>query len=76
MLELLEELRAELGLALIFISHDLGVVATVADYVLVLQRGAVVEEGPVGAVLSRSEHEYTRRLLEAAPRLPRASAAQ
>jgi peptide/nickel transport system ATP-binding protein len=73
-LELLEELRAELGLALLFISHDLGVVAAVADHVLVLHGGAVVEQGAVGSVLAGSEHEYTRRLLEAAPRLPRASA--
>ncbi len=74
-LELLEELRTELGLALVFISHDLGVVAAVADYVLVLHGGVVVEEGPVASVLTQSAHEYTQRLLAAAPRLPRASAA-
>jgi peptide/nickel transport system ATP-binding protein len=68
-LELLAELRAELGLALLFISHDLGVVATVADTVLVLEAGRVCEEGPVGAILADPEHPYTQRLIEAAPRL-------
>jgi peptide/nickel transport system ATP-binding protein len=68
-LELLAELRAELGLALLFISHDLGVVATVADTVLVLEAGRVCEEGPVGAILADPQHPYTQRLIEAAPRL-------
>ena len=69
-LELLAELREELGLALLFISHDLGVVASIADWVLVLDRGTVCEEGPLEQVLSAPKHEYTRRLLEAAPALP------
>jgi peptide/nickel transport system ATP-binding protein len=70
-LELLAELRAELRLALLFISHDLGVVASVADRVLVLEEGVVREQGPVWALLGRPEHEYTRGLVSAAPRLPR-----
>jgi peptide/nickel transport system ATP-binding protein len=69
-LELLSELRAELGLALLFISHDLGVVASVADRVLVLEHGLVREEGAMTAVLRNPTHEYTMRLLAAAPRLP------
>ena len=69
-LELLAELRAELGLSLLFISHDLGVVASVADRVLVLEQGVVCEEGPVAELLARPSHEYTRRLVAAAPRLP------
>ena len=69
-LELLQELRTELGLALLFISHDLGVVATVADRVLVLERGHTREAGPTERVLRAPEDAYTRRLLEAAPRLP------
>ena len=68
-LELLAELRAELGLALLFISHDLGVVASVADRVLVLERGEVCEQGRVEQVLASPQNDYTRRLLEAAPRL-------
>jgi peptide/nickel transport system ATP-binding protein len=72
-LELLAELRAELGLALLFISHDLGVVASVAHSVLVLERGLVREQGPISQVLTNPQHEYTRRLLAAAPRLPHAA---
>jgi peptide/nickel transport system ATP-binding protein len=71
-LEVLGELRAELGLALVFVSHDLGVVAAIADRVVVLEQGSVREEAPVGALLAGASHEYTRRLLEAAPRLPEA----
>jgi peptide/nickel transport system ATP-binding protein len=68
-LDVLSELRAELGLAVLFISHDLGVVASVADRVLVLERGAVCEQGRVDDVLTRPRSEYTRRLLAAAPRI-------
>ncbi len=62
-------LRRELGLALLFITHDLGVVAAIADRVLVLEHGQVREQGPVRDVLDRPSDEYTRRLLEAAPRI-------
>jgi peptide/nickel transport system ATP-binding protein len=72
-LELLATLRAELGLALLFISHDLGVVASVADRVLVLERGRVREQGRVSTLLAHPTHEYTQRLVGAAPRLPQAS---
>ena len=74
MLELLAELRADLGLSLLFITHDLGVVAAVADQVLVLERGHVREQGPVTDVIERPQDDYTRRLIEAAPRLPEAAA--
>jgi peptide/nickel transport system ATP-binding protein len=68
-LDVLSELRGELGLAVLFISHDLGVVASVADRVLVLERGAVCEQGRVDDVLARPQSDYTRRLLAAAPRI-------
>jgi peptide/nickel transport system ATP-binding protein len=68
-LELLAELRAELGLALLLITHDLGVVASVADRVVVLENGLVCEQGPVLPLLSHPEHEYTQRLVAAAPTL-------
>jgi peptide/nickel transport system ATP-binding protein len=74
-LELLAELRADLGLALLFITHDLGVVATVADRVLVLESGLVCEQGPVVDVIEHPQNDYTRRLIEAAPRLPEARVA-
>jgi peptide/nickel transport system ATP-binding protein len=70
-LELLQELRAELGLSLLFISHDLAVVGAVADDVLVLEGGRVRETGSTAQVLSSPQDDYTRRLLEAAPSLTR-----
>jgi oligopeptide/dipeptide ABC transporter ATP-binding protein len=70
-LELLEKLRRELGLGLLFITHDLGVVAQVADRVAVLYAGRVVEEGPVNEVLGAPRHPYTQGLLAASPRLER-----
>ncbi|BAP41586.1 ABC transporter ATP-binding protein [Pseudomonas sp. StFLB209] len=69
-LQLLAELKAELGLACLFISHDLGVIEQVSDRVLVLQGGHVVEQGPVAQVLRQPRHAYTRALLDAVPELP------
>ncbi|MDQ3866608.1 MAG: ABC transporter ATP-binding protein [Actinomycetota bacterium] len=69
-LELLAELRAELELALLFITHDLGIVAAIGDRVLVLDEGVVRESGTVESLLRRPQHEYTRTLVAAAPRLP------
>ncbi len=68
-LELLGELRRELALSMLFITHDLGVVTSISDRVLVLQHGRVCEEGPVAMLLDRPHEEYTRRLIAAAPRL-------
>jgi peptide/nickel transport system ATP-binding protein len=68
-LDLLRDLRKELGLAIVFITHDLGVVATVADRVLVLQHGVICEEDDTRVVLSNPRHEYTKALLAAAPSL-------
>lgn len=68
-LDLLSELQASLGTALLFISHDLGVVQHIADRVLVFHRGRVVEQGPVGEVFSRPVNEYTKTLLSAVPRI-------
>jgi peptide/nickel transport system ATP-binding protein len=68
-LELLQELQRELGLSMLFITHNLGVVACVADSVLVMDQGSLVESGPVAQVLEHPQHEYTRRLLSAAPTL-------
>ncbi|MGB2887675.1 MAG: ABC transporter ATP-binding protein [Candidatus Acidiferrales bacterium] len=70
-LELLVELRRELNLALLFITHDLGVVGQVADRLAVMYAGRVVEEGPTAEVLRRPRHPYTEGLLRAAPRLKR-----
>jgi peptide/nickel transport system ATP-binding protein len=70
-LDLVAELRKELRLAVLFIAHDLGVVATVADRALVLERGVVREHGRVDVLLTRPSTDYTRMLVGAAPRLPR-----
>jgi peptide/nickel transport system ATP-binding protein len=74
-LELLAELRSELSLSMLFISHDLGVVASVSERVLVLSHGEVCEQGPVRTLLEHPTHDYTKRLLAAAPRLPDADSA-
>jgi peptide/nickel transport system ATP-binding protein len=68
-LELLQELQTELRLSMLFITHNLGVVACVADSVLVMDRGALCETGRVSDVLAAPTNEYTRRLLTAAPSL-------
>lgn len=64
-LELLERLRRERGLALLFIGHDLDVVARLADQLCVLERGRVVEQGPTDAVMANPQAGYTQRLLAA-----------
>ena len=69
-LALLAELKAELNLACLFISHDLGVVEQVSDQVLVMQGGRVVEQGSAAQVLRQPRHAYTRALLDAVPHLP------
>jgi peptide/nickel transport system ATP-binding protein len=68
-LELLQDLRSELHLSMLFITHNLGVVACIADSVLVMDRGTVCEEGAVDDVLNTPRHDYTRRLITAAPSL-------
>jgi peptide/nickel transport system ATP-binding protein len=70
-LELLQKLRRELGLGLLFITHDLGVVAQVADRIAVMYAGRIVEEGPAKEVLGSPRHPYTQGLLAASPRLER-----
>ena len=70
-LRLLQQLRKELGLGLLFITHDLGVVAQVADRVAVLYAGRIVEAGSVKEVLGAPKHPYTQGLLAASPRLER-----
>ncbi|MDI2097817.1 dipeptide ABC transporter ATP-binding protein [Ruicaihuangia caeni] len=69
-LELLERLRDERRLSMVFISHDLAVVSRLADHVLVMRDGRAVEQGTAREVLRHPEHPFTRELLDAAPRLP------
>jgi len=70
-LDLLDQLRRELKLGLLFITHDLGVVAQVADRVAVMYAGRVVEEGLACEVLQKPSHPYTRGLMAASPTLER-----
>ena len=74
-LDLLAELQAESGTALLFISHDLGVVHHLADRVVVMKGGRVVESGDVAAVFAAPRHSYTQALLAAVPTLAPAAAA-
>ena len=67
-LELLKTLNRERGLAIILVSHDLGVVADTCSRVLVMRRGEVVEEGPVDDIVCRPRHPYTKLLIESQPR--------
>ncbi|MFC5067512.1 ABC transporter ATP-binding protein [Flaviflagellibacter deserti] len=67
-LALLKKLQDELGMALLFITHDLGIVRKLADRVCVMTRGKIVESGPVARVFSDPAHAYTKHLLAAEPR--------
>ena len=66
-LELLDELREEMGLSLLFITHDLRVAATVCENILIMSKGEVVEQGTTAAVFENPSHPYTKSLLAAIP---------
>jgi peptide/nickel transport system permease protein len=68
-LDLLDQLRRERGLALLLITHDFGVVAQVCDRVAVMKNGEIVEQGDTAAVLRDPQHDYTRRLIACVPEL-------
>ena len=68
-LELLRELRDSRGMAILFVSHDLAVIAELCDRVAVMRAGEVIEQGRTADVIASPRHEYTRELLAAVPRL-------
>ena len=68
-LELVRSLQTDIGMSVLFITHDMGVVAEVADRVVVMLNGDMVEQGPVEQIFAAPEHPYTRKLLGAVPRL-------
>ena len=68
-LNLLRQLQRELGVSYLFITHNIGVVEYLADFVAVMNRGRIEEAGAVDAVLQRPRADYTRALLSAVPRI-------
>jgi glutathione transport system ATP-binding protein len=68
-LHIIKDLQKELEMAVIFITHDMGVVAEMADDVVVMWKGKKVEEGPVGRIFDAPQHPYTQTLLSAVPKL-------
>lgn len=66
-LKLLDELKTRMNMAMLFITHDFGVVADIADDVVVMFRGEIVESGPVEQVLNYAQHPYTKALLDCVP---------
>ena len=69
-LNLLVDLRSQLGMSYLFVSHDLQVVRLLCDHVIVMKDGLIVEQGPTQSVMYHPEHEYTKALLNAAPKPP------
>jgi peptide/nickel transport system ATP-binding protein/glutathione transport system ATP-binding protein len=68
-LNLIRELQAEIGMAVLFITHDMGVVAEIADRIVVLREGRKVEEGAVGEIFRAPKHAYSKQLMAATPKL-------
>ena len=68
-LDLMNELKAEIGASVIFITHDLGVIAEIADIVLVMFKGKIVEQGSIGDIFLKPKHPYTKGLLACRPPL-------
>jgi peptide/nickel transport system ATP-binding protein len=73
-LDLLAELQAQRGMGILFVTHNLGVVAEIADRVSVMYAGRIVESGPVSEVFTRPRHPYTAGLMRSVPRLGQATA--
>lgn len=72
-LNLLADLKAKYGLSYLFITHDIGVVEHIADNIIVMYKGEIVERGPAEQVLTNPVNEYTQRLISAVPRIPQSA---
>ena len=66
-LKLIKDIQSRLGLAILFVTHDLRVAAQICDRIAVMQRGRIVESGPTAAIFADPQHAYTRQLLAAVP---------
>lgn len=66
-IELLGELRASIGTSILFVTHDLGVLRSITDRVLIMTQGTICDQGPTSEILSAPQHEYTKRLLASLP---------
>lgn len=75
-LDLMKALQTELGMAIMFITHDMGVVAEIADEVVVMEKGHVVEKGGIDQIFNAPQHPYTQKLLDAVQRLEEPAAAK
>lgn len=75
LVELLKSLKAKLGLSLMFISHDLRTVAQIADRIVVMRKGEIVETGTCSDILANPQHPYTQKLIDSVPRLPESTRA-
>jgi ABC-type glutathione transport system ATPase component len=73
---LLQDLQDELGLAYLFISHDMAVVSHICQRIAVMKQGKIVESGPADQIVERPEHPYTQQLLSAVPRMHRGAAVE
>jgi peptide/nickel transport system ATP-binding protein len=72
-LNLLNELKTELGLTMLFISHDLSVVRYMCDRIMVMNKGKIIEAGSAEQVYYRPQNQYTKQLIEAVPTTPSGS---
>ncbi|OZI40227.1 microcin ABC transporter ATP-binding protein [Bordetella genomosp. 1] len=73
-LTLIKDIQRRMGIGVIFITHDFGVVAEIADRIVVMRKGEVVESGSAEEILNRPQHPYTRQLIEAVPHKPEGKA--
>ena len=65
--KLIKDIQSRLGLAILFVTHDLRVAAQICDRIAVMQRGAIMEQGPTAEVFGNPQHAYTRQLLDSIP---------
>jgi glutathione transport system ATP-binding protein len=68
-LDLIKDVQQDFGMSVLFITHDMAVIAEMADRVVVMYNGQVVEQGPVEQIFHDPQHDYTKKLISAVPRI-------